>query len=255
MRAKRPLGKPARAAILVATMVVAGSFAAAAVALNPFSATTTIHVQPSDPNAQAIGNGQAIAMGASNDVSVGDSLTQDIQFAPGYESWRDGTIAFQTSLGPGSPPAGQAYMTSSALRWQVADSAACSWLSYYIASASAGNTAAAANAAAQVSAAPNWPALTGYDRSAELGPAVAAVNAGDPSLVQALIDAGQVGNCTALGPFPPASMSVDEARAKLAADTQLGQREIATDRVARKPGITGAASSVKGGEPNDSRQP
>jgi hypothetical protein len=227
-----------RAGVLVATMLFAGSLTAAAAALNPFSATTGIQVKASDSNAQAIGTGQAIAMGASNDVSVGEGLTQDIQFAPGYESWRDGTIAFQTSLGPGSPPAGQAFITSSALRWQVADSAACSWLTYYVTSQAAGNTAAAALAASQVNAAPNWPALTGYDRPTELGPAVAAVNAGDPSLVQALIDTGQVGNCTALGPFPPTGMSSADSRAKLAADSQLGQQEIATDRVAQRLGIS-----------------
>jgi hypothetical protein len=240
MPTKPRLRKPSKAGILVATMVAAASLAAAAAALNPFSATTGIEVQAGDPNAPAIGTGQAIAMGASNDVSVGDGLTQDIQFAPGYESWRAGTIAFQTSLGPGSPPAGQAYMTSSALRWQVAESAACSWLSYYVASESAGNAAAAASAAAQVSAAPNWPPITGYDRPTRLGPAVAAVDAGDPKLVQALIDTGQAGNCTALGPFPPAGMSIADSQAQLAADSQLGQQEIATDRVAHRLGISGS---------------
>jgi hypothetical protein len=221
-------------------MVVAGGFAAAAVALNPFSAATGIQVQPGDPNAQAIGTGQAIAMGAPDDVSVGAGLTQDISFAPGYESWRAETIAFQTSLGPGSPPAGQAYMTSSALRFQVAESAACSWLTYYDASESAGNTGAASSAAAQVKAAPNWPAITGYDHPNGLGPAVAAVGAGDSSLVQALIDTGQAGNCTALGPFPPAGMSTADSRAKLAADSQLGQQDIAADPVAQRLGVSGS---------------
>ncbi len=240
MPAKGRVRKSTKVGILIATVIVAGSLAAVASALKPFSATTGMRVRAGDRNAQAIGSGTVIAMGASNDVSVGESLTQDIQFAPGYESWRDGTIAFQLSLGTGSPPAGQAFMTSSALRSEVAESAACSWLSYYVASESAGNDSAAVSAAAQVSAAPSWQAITGYSRPTGLAPAVAAVAAGDPKLVQALIDTGQAGNCTAVGPFPPGGISEADTRAKLAADRQVGQQEIATDRVAHRLGINGS---------------
>lgn len=229
---------PARAGIVVAAMVAAGALAAGAAALNPFSAATGIQVRAGAQNAQAIGTGQAIALGASNEVSVGASLTQDIQFAPGYESWRARTIAFQTALGSGAP-GGQTFMTSSALRWQVAESAACSWLNYYVASEAAGDTAAASSAAAQIKAAPTWPAITGLNYPDGLGAAVAAVGAGDAELVQALIDTGQVGNCVSVGPFPPAGVSQADVRAKLAAARELGQHEIATDRLARRLRISG----------------
>lgn len=179
-------------------------------------------------------------MGASDDVSLGVNLTQDISFAPGYESWRAGTIVFQTSLGPGAPPEGQAYILSSALRWQVAESAVCSWLNYYVASKAAGNTAAVTSAAAEVEAAPTWPAISGFGMHDELGPVVAAVGAGDAKLVQALINTDQVGNCLAVGPFPPAGMSPADFQAKLATARRLGQQEIATDPVAQRLGINQA---------------
>lgn len=246
MSAKRRFPNPAKkAGILVATMVAAGSMATVGAALNPFSAATGMQVQAGDPNAQAIGTGQVLALGAADAGSVGASLTKDISFAPGYESWRAGAIAFQTSL-RGGAPAGQAYVTSSVLRWQVAESAVCSWLNYYIASQTAGNAIDATSAAAQIEAAPNWPAITGYDRPSGLKSVVAAVGAGDAKLVQALIDTGQAGNCTALGPFPPANMSPADAQAKLAADSQAGQQDIASDPVAQKLGISSGASQPGG---------
>jgi hypothetical protein len=227
-----------KAWILVAAVVAAGTLAGAAAGVVPFSAATGIQVRGSDPNAQAIGTGQAIALGASDDVSAGVNLTQGIPFAPGYESWRAGTIAFQTSLGAGAPP-GHAYITSSALRWQVAESAVCSWANYYVASEAAGNAAAAATAAAQIATAPSWSAITGLSYPSGLPSVVAAVGAGDANLVQALIDTGQVGGatCTALGAFPPVGMSPADRATKLAAASQVGHREIATDAVAQGLGI------------------
>jgi hypothetical protein len=188
-------------------VAAAGTVAAAAAAFNLFSAATGIQVHASDRNAQAIGTGQAIALGARDEASVGVELTRDISFAPGYESWRAGTIAFQTTLAGGAP-FGHAYITSSALRWQVAESAVCSWLSY----------------------------------PSGLGRVVAAVGAGDAELVQGLIDTGHVGNCTAIGPFPPPGMSPADRQAKLAAASQVGQQEIATDPVAQRLGISGSPS-------------
>jgi hypothetical protein len=228
----------------LAAVAAAGTVAAAAVAVNPFSALTGTQVKAGDPNAQAIGTGQDIAMGAPNDVSVGVKFTQDIRFAPGYESWRAGTIAFQTSPGPGpgpgSPPPGKALITSGALRWQVAEAAVCSWLKYYVASQAAGDTAAATSAAAQIDAAPGWPAMTGFSYPNKLGLAVAAVDGGDAKLVQALINTGQAGNCLAIGPlFSPAGLSAADQQAQLADARQLGQQEIATDPVAQRLGISG----------------
>jgi hypothetical protein len=224
----------------LAAVAAAGTLAAAAVAVNPFSALTGTQVKAGDPNAQAIGTGRDIAMGAPNDVSVGVKFTQDIRFAPGYESWRAGTIAFQTSLGPGSPPPGKWLMTSGALRWQVAEAAVCSWLKYYVASQAAGDTAAATSAAAQIDAAPGWPAITASSYSNRLGLAVAAVDGGDAKLVQALIDTGQAGNCLAIGPlFSPAGLSAADQQAQLADARQLGKQEIATDPVAQRLGISG----------------
>ena len=63
--------------------------------------------------------------------------------------------------GANSPPPANAFMTSGALRFTVAESAACSWLNYYVASKAAGDTAGAKIAAAQIKAAPGWPAITG----------------------------------------------------------------------------------------------
>ncbi len=222
----------------LAVLAAAGTVAAAGAALNLFSAASGIQVHAGDPNARATGTGEAIAMGAYNDVSVGVKLTRDIPFAPGYESWRARTVAFETYLGPGSPPAGKAFITSSALRWQVAQSAVCSWLNYYLASKAAGETAGASRAAAQLTAAPHWPAITGLSYPDQLEAVVAAVRAGDPKLVHALIDTGQAGNCSALGPFPPTGMSIAKSRARLAAENRLGQQEIASDPIAQKLGIT-----------------
>lgn len=230
---------PAKTGILVAVVVAAGAAAAGAAAVNTFSAATGTYVHPGDRNAQAIGTGEALALGAPDDVSVGMKLTQDIQFAPGYESWKAGTIAFQTALGPGSPPAGQAFMTSSALRWQVAEAAVCSWLNYYVSSQAAGDTAATEGAAGQIEAASSWPAITGLNYPSGLGSAIAAVSAGDGKLVQALIDTARAGNCLAIGPlFSPEGLSPAAQQVKLASARQAGQQEIATDAVARRLGIS-----------------
>lgn len=236
-RRKRGLLRSPRFVIALAVLV-AGGGAATAAAVNPFSAVTRIYVHAGNTNAKAIGTGQAIAMGAFNDVSVGIKLTRDIPFAPGYQSWRAGTIAFQTVLDRGAPVR-HAYITSSALRWQVAEAAACSWLNYYVASKAAGSTAAARRAAADVRAAPSWPAITGFNYPDVLGQAVAATAAGDAKLVQALIDAGDVGNCVVYGPFPPAGMSHAEQAARVVAAQRRGQREIAIDPVAKRLGVSG----------------
>ena len=234
---KRGLLRWPRLIIALAVLVVGGG-AATAAAVNPFSALTGTYVHAGATDAKALGTGQAIAMGALNDVSVGLKLTRDIPFAPGYESWRARTIAFQTTLEGSSPRPGQAFMTSSALRWQVAESAVCSWLNYYVAAKAVGNSATAKIAAAQINAAPGWPAITGLSYPSGLGPVVAAVGAGDRKLVQALIDTGDAGNCVAYGPFPPAGMSQAERTARVVAAQQLGQREIAADPVAHRLGIT-----------------
>ena len=223
--------------IAVIALLALGS-AAAAAAVKTFSAATGISVRAGDPNARAIGTGEAIALGAPDDVAFGVQLTRDIRFAPGYQSWKAGMIAFQTALGPAGPPRGHAFMTSSALRWQVAEAAVCSWLNYYATSRAAGHTAAANSAAAQIRAAPNWQAITGLTYPSGLGPVVAAVGAGDAKLVRALIDTGQAGQCSPIGPFPPPGLSTAKRRAKLAAAEQLGQREIAADPVARGQGVS-----------------
>ncbi|MGH2914177.1 MAG: hypothetical protein ACRDMX_04230 [Solirubrobacteraceae bacterium] len=219
------------AALTTATAIAGGT--------DPLSALTGLQILGSNPNAQAVGIGESLALGASNDVPVGLSLTKDITFAPGYEAWKAETIAFEMQLGPGAPPAGQALMSSSALRWQVAESAACSWVEYYIASGAADNTTATASAAAQIAAAPSWPAITGLAYPSGLGPVVAAISVSDTNLAQALIDTAQVGSasCTTLGPIPPSGMSTAAARAKLAAARQLGQQEIAADPNAQRLGI------------------
>ena len=226
------------AATGLAALAAAGTLAAAAAATGLFSAASGIHVNAGDPNARAEGTGEDLRLGAVDAVSVGERYTRDIRFAPGYASWRAGTIAFQMTPVGNSPPAGHAYMTSGALRWQVAESAACSWLEYYVSSAAAGNSAAATDAAVEVAAAPNWPAITGLSYPDQLGLAVAAVHARDGKLVQALINTGRVGNCSAIGPFPPAGMSTAAQRAKLIAAHKRGEHEIATDPVARRLGIS-----------------
>lgn len=236
-RRKRGAPRTPRLAAVIAILAVGSGATAAAV--SSFSAATRIYVHSGDRNAGAIGTGEAIALGAPNEVSVGVKLTRDIPFAPGYAWWRAGTIAFQTTLYGDSPRPGHAFMTSSALRWQVAESAVCSWLDSYVAATTAGNSAAAESAATQIEAAPSWPAITGLSYPSGLGSVVAAVRASDPKLVQALIDTGQAGQCAAIGPFRPGRMSVAEQRAKLAAASRLGQQEIANDPVAERLGISG----------------
>jgi hypothetical protein len=221
----------------LAMLAAVGGVAGAAAASGVFSAASGIHVRGGDPNARALGTGEALRMGAADAVTVGERFTRDIPFAPGYEAWRAGTIAFEMTLVGNSPPPGHAYMTSGALRFQVAESAACSWLDYYVSSAAVGNTTAAAAAAREVTAAPHWPAILGLSYPDQLGSAIAAVHAGDGKLVQAVIDDGLAGDCTAFGPFPPAGMSHAQQRARLTAAHNRGQREIATDPVARRLGI------------------
>lgn len=221
----------------LAVLAAVGGVAGAAAASGVFSAASGIQVRAGDPNAGALGTGEALRMGALNAVTVGERFTRDIRFAPGYEAWRAGTIAFEMALVGNSPPIGHAYMTSGALRFQVAESAACSWLDYYVASSAVGDTTAAVTAAREVTAAPHWPAILGLSYPDQLGSALAAVRAGDAKLVQALIDDGLVGNCTALGPFPPAGMSHARQRATLIAAQHLGQQEIATDPIARRLGL------------------
>lgn len=231
-RRKPRLLRTPRLIIVVAVLAVGSGATAAAV--TTFSAASGEYVHPGERNASATGTGELIALGAYDDVSVGEKFTHDIPFAPGYESWRAKTIAFQTTLYGDSPRPGHAFMTSGALRWQVAESAVCSWLDSYVAAMAAGNSAAANSAAAQIEAAPTWPAITGLSYPSGLGSVVAAVRASDPKLVQALIDIGQTGQCTAVGPFPgPLS------RAKLVAASRLGQHEIAIDPVAARLGISG----------------
>ncbi len=223
---------------VVAVIVIIGGLAAIAGANNPPSAASGKYVHARDANASATGTGELITMGAPDDVSVGEKYTQDITFAPGYESWRDKTIAFQTDLRGGAPP-GQGFIPSSALRWQVAESAVCSWLNYYVDSQATGDTAASASAAAQITSASSWPAITGLNYPSGLGSTVAAINAGDGKLVQALIDTGRgPGNCAAVGPFPPAGMSNAIVREKLVAASQAGERELASDPMAQKLGIS-----------------
>ncbi|MDQ2894083.1 MAG: hypothetical protein M3Y09_00295 [Actinomycetota bacterium] len=136
-------------------------------------------------------------------------------------------------------------MTSGALRWQVAQAAVCSWLKYYVASQAAGDSAAATSAAAQIDAAPGWPAIAASSYSNRLGLAVAAVDAGDAKLVQALINTAQAGNCLVVGPLfepgdlSPAGLSEADQQAQLAEARHLGQQEIATDPVAQRLGISG----------------
>ncbi|MGH2866644.1 MAG: hypothetical protein ACRDNK_03615 [Solirubrobacteraceae bacterium] len=245
-RRRRRFHRPARAAALVALVLATGAAAATAAAVN--SALTGTQVKAGDPNAQAIGTGQDIAMGAPDTVSVGIKFTQDIRFAPGYESWKAATVAFETSLGPpgpGSPPPGKALMTSGMLRRGVAEAAVCSWLKYYVASQTAGDSAAATSAAAQIDAAPSWPAMTALSFPNSLGLAVAAVDRGDANLVQALINTAQAGNCLVVGPLfspgdvSPAGLSEADQQAQLAEARHLGQQEIATDPVAQRLGING----------------
>jgi hypothetical protein len=249
---RRRFRRPTRAGILLVAVLATGTVAAGAGAVKSFSALIGTQVKAGDRNAQAIGTGHDIAMGARDTVSVGLKFTQDIRFAPGYERWRAETIAFQTSLGPpgpGSPPPGKALMTSGMLRRGVAEAAACSWLKYYVTSQAAGDTAAATSAAAQIDAAPGWPAMTALSFPNRLGLAVAAVDRGDAKLVQALINTAQAGDCLAIGPLfepgdlSPAGLSEADQQAQLAKARHLGQREIATDPVAHRLGISGIPTS------------
>jgi len=238
VRRRRLRPRRTRRLLTVMAAVLAGSAAAAAAAVTTFSALTGTFLGAGDRDATALGTGEKIALGAPDELSVGTKLTHDIRFAPGYGSWRARTIVFQTSLHGGSPAAGHAFMTASALRWQVAESAVCSWLEYYVVSRAAGNRTAATRAAAQITAAPRWPAITGLSYPSGLGAVVAATDAGDPKLVRALIEAGRTPCEPSGAPFPSTRMPVAEQRAKAAAAERLGRREIATDPVARRLGIT-----------------
>lgn len=89
--------------IIVVAVLAVGVGAGAAAAVNTFSAATGTYMRAGERNAQATGTGEAIALGARDEVSVGVELTRDIPFAPGYAFWRAGTIAFQTTLDGGAP--------------------------------------------------------------------------------------------------------------------------------------------------------
>ena len=228
---------PRTSRLIIVVAVLALGCGGVAAAVTMLSAATGIYVRAGGWNAKAIGTGEVIALGAPDDVSFGVKLTRDIPFAPGYQSWRASEIAFQTRLS-GGPPAGHAFVTSSVLRFTVAEAAVCSWLKYYVASRADGDTSAAKSAGARIEAAPTWPAITGYNYPSGLGSVAAAVGARDAKLVQALIDAGDAGNCESFGPFPPPGFHGANERAKIVAASRLGQQEIATDPVARRLGIS-----------------
>jgi hypothetical protein len=221
-------------AVVFACLVLSG----AAVAAQQFSAHSGIFLTRSSPNARALGTGEALAMGAPDAVSVGVQETKDIPFAPGYQSWRARDVAFQLSLGPGAPPAGHAFMTVNALRWQVADAAACSWMNDWLASSARGDTSAARTAGSELEAAPSWRAITAMNEPTGLDTIAIAVSHGDTQLVRALIDTGRAGNCSAVGPFPPTRLTTNQTRATLSLAQAKGARILARDPLATQLGIT-----------------
>jgi hypothetical protein len=222
---------------LAVMAIAAGGAYATSQALSANSGTV---VTASSPNASALGTGEALTIGASDAVSVGLDDTNDIPFAPGYATWRKSEVSEQLDSNPGNPPAGSGFMTVSALRWQVAEAASCSWADYWLASTSQGNDGAASTAAAELEAAPSWSAITDMTSEASgLGPLATAVSQEDTQLVTALIDTGSFGNCSAVGPFfPPAGMTAQEAQAKLSAARTTGQAILAHDSLARTLGLS-----------------
>ncbi len=246
IKATEGLGKAmARLRIHSTLAVVLGVMSAAIAAGGAFAATqmltanSGISLTSSSVNARALGTGEALTVGAADAVSVGVRDTADIPFAPGYSSWQEQEVAEQIGPSGNNPPAGTGFMTVSALRWQVAEAAACSWADYWLAATADGNSSAAASAASELEAAPSWSSITGMSSEPSGLAAVAgAVSAGDTKLLGALIDTESFGSCSVLGPITPvAGMTAQQAQSKLGSAAASGRQILASDPLAAKLGV------------------
>lgn len=191
----------------------------------------------SAPDAAVPGSYGALRVGAVGAVSAGMSDSAGIPFAPGYASWHRREVSDKLAAQPGRTGGG--VISVSALRWQVAEAAACSWADYWLASRAARDNVAMRVAGDQLESAPFSSAIADIgSEPSGLVPVAAAVAHGDAMLLRALIDTQSFGSCSVVGPFQPKpGMTTRRARVKLAAARVTGIHILAHDPLAYQLGL------------------
>lgn len=232
---RRGAGPRLKVALAVGVVaLIAGGVATAAGVLPVYSG-----IFASGPNAQVGGPGENLNLAAPGFRSAALKLSSDIPYPSGYASWRDFVVTEQLP-GPGGATAGD-QVTTGALRGWFAASAFCAWVQDWRAATIAGDSAEAQQAAATISAAPSWSAVTAEDahpsasasndRGAEAGTLFgwmlayrSAVLAGDPATVGQLLASGYGdGKCWLADPQWMAALKANPAWSKLSPQ-QLAQR-------------------------------
>jgi hypothetical protein len=103
------------------------------------------------------GPGEELNPAAPDFRSVALTLSADIPYPSGYQSWRDLVIAREIRFADGG------LETTGALRGWFAMSAFCAWVQDWRHATSAGDSSEAQQAAATIAAAPGWSAVTAED--------------------------------------------------------------------------------------------
>jgi hypothetical protein len=154
---------------------------------------------------QVGGPGENLNEAAPDFRSVALKLSADIPYPAAYSSWRDFVLTEQAP-GPGGASSND-QVTTGALRGWFSASAFCAWVQDWRQALIAGNSAEAQQAAATITSAPGWSAVTAEDPhpspsasnapGAEPGtlfgwmlPYRAAVRAGDRADVEQLLASG-----------------------------------------------------------------
>jgi hypothetical protein len=148
------------AVVVAAVAVLAGGVATAAVVIH---AHTGLFASGHDVSVG--GPGEELNPAAADFKASALKLSADIPYPVGYEPWRDWvlTVNFPKSdnSGGGTFPAG--LVTTGALRGWFAASAFCAWVQDWRQATVSGDSAAAAQAAQTIAAAPSWEAVTAED--------------------------------------------------------------------------------------------
>ena len=231
-RGARPRLKVAFA-VGIAALVVGGVATAAGV-LPVYSG-----IFASGPNAQVGGPGENLNLAAPGFQSAALKLSADIPYPARYASWRDFVVTEQLP-GPGRATAAD-QVTTGALRGTFAASAFCAWVQDWRTATLAGDSAEARQAAAAISGAPGWSAVTAEDPhpspsapndpGAEPGtlfgwmlPYRSAVLAGERASVDQMLSSGYGdGKCWLADPRWMAALKANPAWSKLSSQ-ELGQR-------------------------------
>ncbi len=188
-RLRRP-----RTAILIAAVLA--SLAGGTAAATRLFVNTHTHTYPPKWAIVGAGPGEILTIRATNFRQVAFGMAKDIPYPSGYASWRNWVVPMETT-DSWRIPSGQ-------LHGEFAMSAICAWVLDWRQASLTGDQARAAHAAAVLSGALQWRAVTAWDPhprvsvSGDMGshhpstfgwaiPYIAAVRAGDLARVDALL--------------------------------------------------------------------